>query len=129
MKVLCVGPLVPEEAGHTPGFTYPLIVGVEYSVRAMALMNMKLAVLVVSKDGWPTWFPIELFQVVDSEIARGWEFAARAGALSALWGYPTLIRDPDHIRDLRLRKNPAVEAFLRESGVGEYDAKTERFID
>jgi hypothetical protein len=34
----------------------------------------------------------------------------------ALWGYPTLIRDPDHHDNLINRNISALDAFLRETG-------------
>ncbi|MEV0297734.1 hypothetical protein [Nocardia sp. NPDC050710] len=131
MKVRCIGPLesdIRDENG-TPAFMHPAAIGAEYTVRAMALMNNKLAVFLVSETGWPTWFPVDRFVVVDAQIPAGWEFTTRTGFISALWGYPTLIRDRDRLGALYGRRESAREAFLRESGVSGFDKRTGRFIE
>lgn len=131
MKVLCTGPLESDtrDADSVPAFLHPAVVGIVYTVRAMALMNNKVAVLLVGDNGWPTWFPLDRFILVDNEIPSLWEFTARTGYVSALWGYPTLIRDRDHFGDLHGRVKSASEIFLRESGVTGFDVRTSRFID
>ncbi|MFQ6396147.1 hypothetical protein ACLMAJ_22075 [Nocardia sp. KC 131] len=139
MRVLCVGSCgsdLPEEIlrnfGYQPGNQFSVIVGVEYTVRAMGLWNSGLNVMVVSMHGWPKWYPIELFVVVDGELPSGWEFSVMDGKgpfVRALWGYPALIHDPDHFGGLAEREDSAREVFLRESGVTEWDEKTRKFIE
>lgn len=129
MKAVCTGPLIPNREGYSPGFTFPLVIGVAYNVRSMALIGSELALFVVGTDGWPNWYPAELFEVVDHHLPSGWLFATRAGVLSALWGYPSMVENPDHLADLRRRRGHARSAFLAESGVLGFDAATSRFID
>lgn len=140
MRVLCIGSRgsdlseeVIRNTGNTPNTIFPVIVGVEYTVRGILLgTNGRLNVMVLGGHGWPTWFPIELFVVVDGELPSGWEFTeidSGGGSVRALWGYPTLIRDTRHLDDLSDRKKPAREAFLRESGVSGWDEETRRFIE
>ena len=127
MKLLCVGSRgsdlpadVLAKSGNTPLSKFNVTVGQEYVVRAMALWTYGIGVLIVDDTGRPNWKLIDLFNVVDPRLPEGWEFATvkDRGPVIALWGYPTLIRDPQHHDDLINRKISAREAFLRESERG-----------
>lgn len=135
MKVLCVGSRgsdLPQEtlrgSGNRPEAMFPVVVGTEYMVRAMGLWTTHLSVMVVGRHGWPIWLPVELFVVVDHEVPA-WEFAVGVSGFRALWGYPTLVRDPKHNEDLSDRRKGAREAFMRESGVIGFDQETKRFVE
>ncbi|NUK00166.1 hypothetical protein [Streptomyces lunaelactis] len=83
----------------------------------MALWTYGLGVLIVDDTGKPNWKLIDLFSVVDRRLPNTWEFEVikdRAPVL-AIWGYPTLVRDPNHHDDLIERKSSALEVFLREA--------------
>lgn len=125
MNLLCVGSVggdlsaeVRERSGNTPSSRFNVTVGRQYVVRAMALWTYGLGVLIVDDTGRPNWKPIGLFEVVDPQLPDGWEFAVLKDRdpVVALWGYPTLIRDPTHHDKLIDRKNSALEAFLQETG-------------
>ncbi|WP_235947138.1 hypothetical protein [Nocardia terrae] len=95
----------------------------------MALLNNTLGVLLVGEDGWPSYFPLDRFVVTDWQLPSEWEFTTRTGFMSAVWGYPTLIRDRDHFGALRSRRESARRIFLEESGVRGFDEEADRFID
>ncbi|MGN2638661.1 hypothetical protein ACTD5D_21310 [Nocardia takedensis] len=95
----------------------------------MGLWRDVQMVMIVASSGWLTWCPIDLFVVTDHAIPDNWEFSAGIGGFSGLWGYPTLIRDPDHNTNLSDRRRAAREAFLRESGVRAFDPSAKRFTD
>jgi hypothetical protein len=84
----------------------------------MALWTYGLGVLIIDDTGRPNWKLIDLFVVVDGQLPGNWEFAAvtQREPVLALWGYPALVRDPDHHDNLVERKLSAMDAFLRESG-------------
>jgi hypothetical protein len=124
VKVVCVGSRgsdlpaeVLEKSGNTPLSKFNVTVGQEYAARAMALWTYGMGVLIVDDTGRPNWKLLDLFNVVDPRLPEGWEFAKRdSDPVIALWGYPTLIRDPDHHDNLINRKISALDAFLRETG-------------
>ncbi|HEU5474694.1 MAG TPA: hypothetical protein VFV67_28940 [Actinophytocola sp.] len=125
MRLVCVGsvgsdlpPDVLEKSGNTPASRFNVTVGQEYVARAMAAWTYGLGVLVVDDTGKPNWKPMDLFEVSDGRISPGWEFSTvkDRDPVLALWGYPTLIRDPRHHDDLIERKLPAYRIFLQETG-------------
>lgn len=131
MRLECVGSAgsdLPEaflaSSGNMPSSRFNVTVGREYIARAMALWAYGLGVLVIDDTGEPNWKPIELFNVVDGELPQGWEFAVAHNPkpVLALLGYHSLIRDPNHHDDLIERKKSAIEAFIRESGIGGIDS-------
>lgn len=87
----------------------------------MSLSNIYgLSVLVV--DGGihrPYWVPIDLFEVTDQGVPSNWGFTVVRDhpAIRALWGYSSLINDPDHHDDLINRRVKARDAFLRDNNL------------
>ena len=73
-----------------------------YQVHGLAVYNGGLTALVVNDTELPTWYPVEAFVVVDGTLPPSWRFCLRdedgPTGLQALWGYPELIDDPDHIK-------------------------------
>jgi hypothetical protein len=124
MRLACVGSRgrdlpadVLEKSGNTSLSRFNVTVGQEYVVRAMALWTYGMGVLIVDDTGRPNWKPLDLFNVVDPRLPKGWEFTTveARDPVIALWGYPTLIRDPNYHDNLINRKISALDAFLRES--------------
>ncbi|MCX5395345.1 hypothetical protein [Streptomyces sp. NBC_00094] len=105
------------KSGNTPQSRFNVTLGQEYLANAMALWTYGLGVLIVDDTGRPNWKPIGLFDVTDRKLPDDWEFTAvrDRDPLVALWGYPALIRDPNHHDDLIERKSSALEVFLREA--------------
>jgi hypothetical protein len=105
MRIRCTGNRgsdlpadVLEASRNTPLATFNLIIGNEYIVYAMKLAVYGLSVMVVSGDPpRPYWNPIDLFDVLDGNIPDNWEFAGVKNNqwIRALWGYKSLIHDPE----------------------------------
>jgi hypothetical protein len=106
------------DAGYSLATEFHLTVGREYDVYGMALWESGLVILVVDDTGVPRWQPIELFSITDHQISAQWEFdvGEPADVVKALWGYPSLIRDPDHHDSLSELVPGALEAFWSEAG-------------
>ncbi|GGK42977.1 hypothetical protein [Nocardia camponoti] len=131
MKVVFAADPTPEEPDKfPPGYQYPLAQRGVYSVRSMALMGRLLTVLVVDEQGWPKWYPIQLFEIADPRLPESWLFTRRPeNVLTAVWGYPSMATDLQHIVELRRRSESALRTFLAESGVAGYDEAAGRFHD
>ena len=112
-------------SGNTTLSRFDLTVGREYTAYAMALWTYGLGVLVVNDTSRTFWMPISLFQVVDGSLPAHWEFAVVADRkpVLALWGYPSLIHDPEHHDALIEREQAAFDVFIRESGCERRDLK------
>jgi hypothetical protein len=106
------------DAGYSPATEFHLTVGEEYGVHAMALWESGLAILVVDDTDLPRWQPIELFSITDHRISAQWEFdfGEPADVVKALWGYPSLVRDPDHHDSLSELAPGVLEVFRSETG-------------
>lgn len=124
MKLICKGSRgsdlsaeVLEKSGNTPWSKFNVTIGREYVVHAMALWTYGLGALLVDDTSRPNWKLMEIFEVVDGRLPRHWEFCLWEGRepVLALWGYPSLIRDPSHYDDLINRERPALEVFFRET--------------
>lgn len=125
MRLVCKGTQgsdlpadVLERSGNTPWSQFNVTIGREYVAYAMALWTYGLGVLLVDDTSKPNWKLMELFDVVDGGLPSHWEFCLLKGCepVLALWGYPSLIRDPNHHDDLINREWPALETFFRETG-------------
>ena len=83
----------------------------------MAQWVSGFGLLVIDDNEDPRWKEIELFDLADRRIPVGWEFVKIDEEFSqvlALWGYPSLIRDPSHYDDLAEGKSWAMTEFLNE---------------
>jgi hypothetical protein len=108
---------VLEKSGNTPPSKFTVTAGQEYAVRAMALWTYGMGVLIVDDTGRPNWKAARSVQCRRPAPSGGLGIRQeRRRPVIALWGYPTLIRDPDHHDNLINRKISALEAFLRETG-------------
>jgi hypothetical protein len=105
------------KSGNTERSNFHLTIGQQYIIYAMALWASGLGLLVLDDNEDPRWKEIELFDLADRRIPVAWEFAKIDDELSqvlALWGYPSLIRDPNHYDDLAEGKPWAMAEFLNE---------------
>jgi hypothetical protein len=104
------------EEGYTPATEFHLTVGQTYDVHAMALWESGLVTLLVDDTGRPGWQPVELFTIADHRLPADWEFdmGEPTDMVKAIWGYSTLIRDPDHHDSLSELKPAALEIFWSE---------------
>lgn len=128
MRLVCIGSTgadlsasVLERSGNTLFSRFNVTVDDKYDVWALAQWTYGIGVLIVDDTGRPNWKLIDLFLVIDGKLPTNWEFAVvrQREPVLALWGYPTLIRDPDHHDNLIARRLSALDAFLVESGAVE----------
>ncbi len=94
----------------------PLKVGEEYIVYGIDLWKGNLHYLVVPRykgvDQYPSFFPSEVFKVIDGRIPDSWYFnwEGTQEADEATWGYRELV-DPTHHDDLQERDPDALKIF------------------
>ena len=125
MRARCVGSTgedLPadflEKSGNTPHSRFNISVGSEYLVHAMALWDYGIGLLVVDDNLRPNWKPIGLFEITDHSLPSNWKFrvVGDKGPVLALWGYRSLIENPEHHDGLIERKTSALEEFCRDTG-------------
>ncbi len=92
--------------------------GQAYDVYAMAFWDSGLVILVVDDTSVPRWQPIELFEITDHRLPADWEFdiGGPSNMLKAIWGYSTMIHDPDHHDSLSELEPVALDVFWSEVG-------------
>lgn len=130
MKITCISndPKTLAEhqlaRGQGADYTYSLTPGTRYQVLGMSITEVSLDFLVV--DDWrdPVFFPAGLFMPFNAPFPFDWVFSLRTGVQAsgvgrwsdpviAMWGYPELARDPDHVRALLERESGALDVFWR----------------
>ena len=123
MKVICTAnrgkalPLVYFALGDTPESEFNLSIGRTYYAFAIALWQSCLHLLIFDDSKRPRWNPIELFSISDPHLPDEWFFATYTDhpcGVSALWGYETLIVDPNHYERLTEQEPDAVAIFEEE---------------
>ena len=61
----------------------------------------------------PSWYPAELFEVIDNLIYMEWYFKFDSkNELSALWGYWELVFSEEHYNGLINREKKDIKIFL-----------------
>jgi len=103
---------------------FSLTVGQDYPVLGMGLFETEMSALVCDDTGRPNWLPVGLFDFGVRAWPASWEFALLDGVAAsggdasnrwvAKWGYPELVREPDHTDRLIERDPVALAIFYRE---------------
>ncbi|HST80409.1 MAG TPA: hypothetical protein VLL08_01570 [Kineosporiaceae bacterium] len=82
------------------------------------LESFGLRYLVLEDDGAPSWVPAPLFEVSDSRLSAYWQFKRfppqGRSRFRALWGYDSMINDPNHHDSLMEVEKSAHRVFLAE---------------
>lgn len=127
MKIRCVGNLgsqLPEMARSLPGITaaakYDIQVGSEYVAYAVCgWTDCSWHYLIVDDvgNGRPSWYPADLFEVVDGRLPPGWMMSyfgwgdwPTSVSLRAIIGYAEMM-DPAHHDALQDRDEEALRLF------------------
>lgn len=100
--------------GNTRESIFPVAVGEVYEVFAMSLWGGALYVLLADESNFPSWLPLELFDLDNSLLPSGWHFWSEIeniGGLQALWGYEKLVSDLSHYDGLVEREPLALKYF------------------
>lgn len=102
--------------GNSNETKYPIEIGVVYTVYGQHLYKGVLSYLLVgSYENLPSWYPVELFEIVDSLLPLEWyyNFLGYDGNLISIWGYKELAIDEDHHDALIEREDKAIRIFLK----------------
>ncbi|WP_156754920.1 hypothetical protein [Actinokineospora pegani] len=121
MLVRCVAnsgaDLPPPRFGlyHSEHTRFPVTIGQDYRVHGVMMYRGGVIVLIRDDDGLPNTYPVELFEVVDGTFPDGWKAAFPLEGdqgHQAVFGYPELVDDDDHLRALQEREGAALRVFV-----------------
>lgn len=101
--------------GNTQQATMPLKVGEVYTVYGQMIYKDVLQYLVIGTDeNLPTWYPAELFEVVQPlKYYEEYYAYGKDALISAIWGFKELVLQDNYIYDLVERETDAVRIFLK----------------
>jgi hypothetical protein len=120
MNVRCVantGKDISEKTfaiGYSLETIFELEVGRIYTVYGICLWKGSLHYLLMGGEhNYPSWYPSELFNVVDKLLPIEWYFDYfKTLDITAIWGYKELVKEDNHFDDLMERDKKALEVFL-----------------
>lgn len=103
--------------------TYPITPGANYVAYGMMVVHNVFGFLVQDDWGAPDFAPAGLFELITGPIPNEWRFSLRPGIrlssdfigqdpVVAVWGYPEMIDDPDHVNNLFEREDDAMMIFI-----------------
>lgn len=99
--------------GGTQSMVLPLKVNGIYTVYGQVLSEGIMEYLILGEENYPSWYPVELFEIIDDRIYFDWMFNYRGrDGISAVWGYEELVRDEEYIYNLEDREEMAIQIFL-----------------
>jgi hypothetical protein len=122
MKIKCIantGNMLSQATkalGNSDEAKYPVKIGEVYNVYGQHLYKGVLSYLIVGTyENLPSWYPAELFEVVDPMLPLEWYygFYGYDNLISSIWGYKELISDENHHDDLIEREVEAIQIFLK----------------
>ena len=96
---------------------YYLRPGAHYRIWGLEVFRGALDALIWDDSGLPNWLPVGLLEISAQAIPAGWEVglyqdSGGADLLRVIWGYPRLVRDPDHSESLEERSPAALDSFF-----------------
>lgn len=101
----------------------PLCINEKYIVYGQMIYRGILNYLVKgSNENLPSWYPAEIFEVVDTLLPFEWYFQYKKDKdVSAIWGFDELVNDEQYLYDLIERNDKAIRIFLdRKKEIDEY---------
>lgn len=100
-------------SGISNDFDFGLIVGKSYFVMGIILFGKDIKIL-VDEEGRPSWFPIELFDMIDNKIENDWFFIVpNSIEIKAIWGFDELCNDENYFDSLACRDEKALEIYFK----------------
>jgi hypothetical protein len=124
MKVKCIanaGESLSQKTidmDYKKDFKFSVDIGTIYNVYGMFMWGGSLDYLLSSNDGKPSWFPAELFEVIDHLSPIIWFFNFEryknyegSDTQRAIYGYKELVADGQHYIDLENGEPKALEIF------------------
>jgi hypothetical protein len=110
--------------GDSDKTKYPIEIGAIYNVYGQQMFKGKLSYLIIGTyENLPSWYPVELFEVVDSLLPFEWyyKFYGYDSLVSSVWGYKELVLEDAHHDELIEREDEAIRIFLkRKKEIDEY---------
>ncbi|MDE6761377.1 MAG: hypothetical protein K2J90_11990 [Lachnospiraceae bacterium] len=101
------------QKGGTKRTVLPLKVNSIYTVYGQMLSEGIMEYLILGEANYPSWYPVELFEIIDDRIYFDWMFNYRGrDGISAVWGYEELVRNEEYIYNLEDREEMAIQIFL-----------------
>lgn len=95
---------------------YPIKIGEIYNIYGQHLYKGTLSYLLIGTyENLPSWYPVELFQVIDPMLPMEWYYQhlGHDSNVSSIWGYKELVLDMSHHDALIEREDEAVRIFLK----------------
>lgn len=101
--------------GGSAKISLPVCVNDVYTVYGQMIYRGILKYLIKgANENLPSWYPAEMFDVVDSLLPLEWYFRYdRDEDISAVWGFWELVNDGPYLEDLIDRKDYAIRIFLK----------------
>ncbi|MGX7137189.1 hypothetical protein RV15_GL001170 [Enterococcus silesiacus] len=86
-----------------------------YTIYAQVLFKNVLHYLIIgTHEDLPSWYPAELFEVVDHQVYLEWYYNYEINSVvSGLWGYKEMVMTDNHYDDLIERTEEAIEVFFK----------------
>lgn len=121
MNVECIiveGNLLPKRyisSGYTAETKFALRLGNIYEVYATSVWRSIVSILVVDEDELPTWYPAEIFRVVDGKVPSNWFFKQyhdNECGLQAIWGPESIVKN-DEFYDVLNDRDPSALHYFR----------------
>lgn len=97
--------------------SFPLVIGKEYLVYAMALNYDYMWYFVANENYryYPIWYPCALFDVVDERISKYWVYSHQTGINfiqpQTFWAFPEWAEDPDYYTKLTSSYHREIKLF------------------
>lgn len=122
MKVKCIAntgidlSLGTKALGNSNETQFSIKIGEIYTVYGQHLFKGVLGYLILGTyENLPSWYPVELFEVVDTILPLEWHFKFYGydNNISSMWGYKELVLDENHHDALLEREDKAIRIFLK----------------
>lgn len=130
MKVKCIAntgdKLLITTINNSYGFyttKFSIKMGEKYIVYGQHIFNNVLGYFLIGTyENLPSWYPAELFEVVDSMLPLEWYYQYNPNSpLRAIWGYIELIQYGSHYDGIQEREDADIRIFLkRKKEIDEY---------
>lgn len=101
--------------GCTVNTKLPLCINDIYIVYGQMIYKGILKYLIKgTNENLPSWYPAEIFEVVDSLLPFEWYFRYNEGdEIRAVWGFQELVNDKKYLENLIDREDNAIRTFLK----------------
>jgi hypothetical protein len=105
------------DAGYSEGTEFYIEIGREYEIYGITIWGGVISYLVVDKHRQTSFYPADLFELIDSEVPKSWVFryiGLGMFKVNAVFGYKRLVYDQDHYDALVQHDEGAMSYFFRE---------------